>query len=161
MQNEKSKIVAIKSKSAIVIILLLVINLVFSAWLAIHLLTPKASGVSELGLASAEQTYLFIGTNDKDTHQAEIPFHEAKEIVAAVLANHGVTDFTTWDAHGGWLGTDNVATYEQTIVYILYTQDETLLEAIVDELCVRLNQSSISIFMPQGNAGLYFAEDQN
>lgn len=159
MQKGKSKIINVNSKCAVAVIILLILNLGFSGWLGIHLLTGDVSGVSQLGLAPARQTYLFIGTNDKDTHRAEVPFSEAKEMVAAVLAEHGVTDFTTWDAHGGWLGPDDVAIYEQTLVYILYTQDETLLEAIVDELCVRLNQSSISIFMPEGDAGLYFPEE--
>jgi hypothetical protein len=147
----------IQSKGIIAILILLALNLCFSGFLAIRLFAPEAVADSSLGLSPAEQTYLFVGTHDKDTHRAEIPFEQAKSIAATVLAEHGLTDFTTWDAHGGWMGPDNVAIYEQTIVYILYTREETVIGAVVEDLCVRLNQSSVSIFQPEGEAGLYFA----
>jgi hypothetical protein len=155
--SEKSKAM-LHGKFIVVIVILLGANLCFTAWLAMRNLSPAEQSGAELDLNAAEQTYLFIGTNDKDTHRAEIPFDEAKAVATEVLAEHGITDFTTWDAQGGWLGSDGVAISEQTIVYILYTQDETLLRSIADAMCRRLNQSSVSIFMPEGSAGLYFAE---
>jgi hypothetical protein len=147
----------IQNKRAIAIVILLAMNLCFSGFLAVRLFAPKATVDSQLGLSHASQTYLFVGTHDKDTHRLEIPFEQAKATAEAVLAEHGLTDFTTWDAHGGWMGPDNVAIYEQTIVYILYTREEAVIRAVVEDLCARLNQSSVSIFMPEGEAGLYFA----
>jgi hypothetical protein len=154
---EKGKAM-LHGKFMAVIIILLAANLCFTAWLAMGKLSPAERAGAKLGLSEAEQTYLFIGTNDKDTHRGEIPFDEAKAAATAVLAAHGITDFTTWDAQGGWLGPDGVAISEQTIVYILYTQDEALLRDVADAMCRRLNQASVSMFMPEGRAGLYFVE---
>jgi hypothetical protein len=157
--GKEQDIMKIQSKGMVAILVLLALNLCFSGFLAIRLFVPEAAAKSPLGLSPAEQTYLFVGTHDKDTHRAEIPFEQAKATATAVLAEHGITDFTTWDAHGGWMGPDNIAIYEGTIVYILYTREEAVIQPIVEDLCARLNQSSVSVFQPEGEAGLYFAQE--
>jgi hypothetical protein len=97
------------------------------------------------GFHAQRQALLFIGTNDKDTYKPEIPYDTAKARVEAILAKNGVTDFSFWAAEGGWMDQKGVATHEQTLVYLLYTDNKALLQKIAGEACEALNQGSIAI----------------
>jgi hypothetical protein len=86
---------------------------------------------------------LYIGTSDKDTAKLEIPIEEAQNIVADIAYNYS-DGFTSYVATGGWVD-DGVRYYETTLVYVFIGIDKDSAEAIADEVCVALNQSSVLI----------------
>ena len=87
---------------------------------------------------------LYIGTNDKDTYQMEIPFDECLSRVTEICTKHA-GGCTLSEATGFWTDDTGTITSERTIQCIL--EDITLedVHAIADEIIVSLNQSSVLI----------------
>jgi hypothetical protein len=86
---------------------------------------------------------LYIGTSDKDTAKLEIPIDEAQKIVADIAYKYS-DGFTSYVATGGWID-DGVRFDETTLVYVFIGIEKESAEAIADEVCVALNQSSVLI----------------
>ena len=117
--------------------MLLVLNLVATGVLLHTHLSESAKDLST-------KYTLYIGTNDKDTYQQEIPFDECREIVTEICARH-TGGGTIADATGFWQDDSGVITTESTIQCILEDISEEDVHAIADEILTALNQSSILI----------------
>lgn len=87
---------------------------------------------------------LYIGTNDKDTYQMEIPYEECVETVREICAKH-TGGGTLAEATGFWQDDTGTITTERTIQCILEDTDFDTVQAIADEIIDALNQSSILI----------------
>ncbi len=97
---------------------------------------------------------LYIGTNDKDTYQEEIPFDTCKEKVTEICVKY--TDgCTIFDATGYWKDEKNNITTEKTIGCILEDIKVETVYKICDEVIVALNQNSILIETNKVNSIFY------
>ncbi|MEG1886554.1 MAG: DUF3574 domain-containing protein [Oscillospiraceae bacterium] len=87
---------------------------------------------------------LYIGTNDKDTNQLEIPLEECKAIVKDVCIKY-TTGFTIVDATGVWA--DDSERIADEISFICYFNDvtEDTIISISDDMLEKLDQNSILI----------------
>ena len=88
---------------------------------------------------------MYVGTNDKETYQLEMPLEDARSIVHNVMMDHFSDGFTMYDAKGVWRDEHNVVTLEYTFVCILEHADKSEVYKAADELIVRLNQSTILV----------------
>ena len=88
---------------------------------------------------------LYVGTNDKDTYQLEIPLEEARSIVHNTMMDHFSNGFTMYDAKGVWRDESNVITLEYTFVCIVEHTDKTEVYKAADELITKLNQNTILV----------------
>lgn len=88
---------------------------------------------------------IYVGTNDKETYQLEIPIDEARDIVHNTLMNHFSDGFTMYEAKGVWRDEKSVITLEYTFVCILEKVERAEVYKTVDELLVALNQSTILV----------------
>ncbi len=87
---------------------------------------------------------LYIGTNDKDTYKAEIPFDTCLEKVTEICVKY--TDgCTIYKATGYWKDEKGNITTEDTIACILEDIKVETVYKICDEVIVALNQNSILI----------------
>ena len=88
---------------------------------------------------------LYVGTNDKETYQLEMPLEEAKSIIHNTMMDHFSDGFTMYDAKGVWRDEKNVVTLEYSFVCIVEKADKAEVYKAADELIVKLNQSTILI----------------
>ena len=88
---------------------------------------------------------MYIGTNDKETYQLEMPLEDARAIVHNTMMDHFSDGFTMYDAKGVWRDEFNVVTLEYTFVCILEHADKTEVYKAADELIVKLNQNTILV----------------
>ena len=88
---------------------------------------------------------MYVGTNDKDTYQLEMPLDEARDIVHNTMMDHFSDGFTMYDAKGVWRDEHNVVTLEYTFVCVLEHADKTEVYKAADELIVKLNQNTILV----------------
>lgn len=88
---------------------------------------------------------LYVGTNDKETYQLEMPLEEAKDIIHNTMMDHFSDGFTMYDAKGVWRDEKNVVTLEYSFVCIVERADKAEVYKAADELIVKLNQSTILI----------------
>ena len=96
---------------------------------------------------------LYIGTNDKDTYKAEIPFDECLAKVTSICVQY--TDgCTIYEANGYWKDEKNAITKERTIVCMLEDIISETVYKICDEVIEALNQNSILI--ESGNVATTF-----
>lgn len=87
---------------------------------------------------------LYIGTNDKDTYQEEIPFETCLTLVTETCVKY--TDgCTIFEATGYWKDDKNNITTERSIGCILEDINKETVYKICDDLIVLLNQNSILI----------------
>ena len=100
---------------------------------------------------------LYIGTNDKDTYQQEIPFDECRRIVTEICTRH-TGGCTLSDATGFWMDDAGVITSEQTIQCVLEDISEEDVHAIADEVIAALNQNSVMIETQQVTTVFYTGE---
>lgn len=107
-------------------------------------------GLSGYGLLSADGSdevvkyTLYIGLNDKDTYQQEIPTEVAEEIVTEIALKY-VDGFTRTTAKGAWTDERGVITYENSLVCEFLYATEDQITKIMDEVLVALNQNSILV----------------
>lgn len=131
-------------------ILLLVFNLLLSGgiigYLASEAVREAESGAGFLtaSMDSGVKYVLYIGTNDKDTYQQEIPTEEAKEIVNSICTKY-TGGYTASDAKGGWVDETDTLTQENTLVYAFYDITEDQLVCIMNDVLLELNQNSILV----------------
>ena len=125
-----------KKLSLITIFLLSIIATLLSTWSLIRSYT-----VDEQEL---EYT-IYIGTNDKDTFQLEIPLDEARSIIYNTMINYFSDGFTMHDANGVWKDENDAITLEYTFVCIIENADIDEIHKAADELILKLDQNSILI----------------
>ncbi len=87
---------------------------------------------------------LYIGTNDKDTYQQEIPLDECRSLITEICTRH-TGGCTLMDAAGYWADDTGSITCEQTIVCVLEDISAEEVHAIADEVITALNQNSVLI----------------
>lgn len=104
----------------------------------------------------SEQIYytMYVGTNDKDTYKAEIPFEEAMDIVDNICKKY-LDGVTLGTAIGSWMDETGEVTHENTIQVIAYDTDKETIQKISDEILVALNQNSILIVKNKGEIDFY------
>lgn len=96
--------------------------------------------------AQGEKEYtLYIGTNDKETYQLEMPLEEAKSKVFNICMDHFPDGFTMYDARGVWRDEKKNLTYEYTFVCLFERADAKEVYKVADEAMVALNQSTILV----------------
>ena len=88
---------------------------------------------------------IYIGTNDKDTFQLEIPLDEARSIIYNTMINYFSDGFTMHDANGVWKDENDAITLEYTFVCIIENADIDEIHKAADELILKLDQNSILI----------------
>ena len=125
-----------KKISFIVICTLSTIAIILSTWSLIRSYT--------ISQQNTEYT-MYIGTNDKDTFQLEIPLEEAQEIVFDTMMNYFPDGFTMYNASGVWKDETNAVTIEYTFVCIIENADKEDIYKAANELIKKLDQNSILI----------------
>ena len=142
-----------KNKKQIIILVVLILNLVVSGGIIGYLVVQNtqetqknntAESILSDQMETGEKYIIYIGTNDKDTYQQEIPRNEARDMVNAICAKY-VEGYTASDAKGGWVDETDTLTQENTLVYSFYNIKEEQLIQVMDEVREKLNQNSIHI----------------
>ena len=140
-----------KNKKQIIILVVLILNLVVSGGIIGYLVVQNtqetqknntAESILSDQMETGEKYIIYIGTNDKDTYQQEIPTNEARDMVNAICAKY-VEGYTASDAKGGWVDETDTLTQENTLVYSFYNIKEEQLIQVMDEVREKLNQNSI------------------
>ena len=132
--------------AAVLIAALLICNLIATG----SLLGKQA----ERGADEQTKYTLYIGTNDKDTYQQEIPFEECRRIVTEICTRH-TGGCTLSEATGFWKDNSGAITSEQTIQCVLEDISEEEVHAIADEVIAALNQNSVMIETQQVSTAFY------
>ncbi len=88
---------------------------------------------------------LYVGTNDKETYQLEMPLEEARSIIHNTMMDHFSDGFTMYDASGVWRDEKNVVTLEYSFICVLEYADKVEVYKAADELLEKLNQSTILV----------------
>ena len=142
-----------KNKKQIIILVVLILNLVVSGGIIGYLVVQNtqetqknntAESILSDQMETGEKYIIYIGTNDKDTYQQEIPTNEARDMVNAICAKY-VEGYTASDAKGGWVDETDTLTQENTLVYSFYNIKEEQLIQVMDEGREKLNQNSILV----------------
>lgn len=139
--------------AVIVLALLLVINLGATG----YLLSAQGSAdgtqvaateqvATDAAADTLEQTkyVLYIGTNDKDTYQQEIPYDQCVQKVTEICTRY-TGGCTLSEANGYWTDDSGEITKEQSIECVLEDVTEEQVRQIADEVLKELNQNSILI----------------
>ena len=123
--------------------ILLVLNLIFTAGLAVCFMREKTTAQESFPGSEQIQKYtLYIGTNDKDTGTQLISTEDAHKIVGEICEKY-VTGYTVMEAQGNWLSEDGMRHRENTLIYSFSDADEVKIQSIMDEVLIALNQESI------------------
>ena len=126
---------------SIIIAALLVINIAFTG-VVLGLTLNKNNNNTQSNL---ETKYtLYVGTNDKDTYQIEIPFETCITKVRDICCKYAGGG-TCYEVTGFWKDDSGVTTKERTIACILEQITINVVHTICDEILVELNQASILI----------------
>lgn len=142
-----------KNKKQIIILVVLILNLVVSGGIIGYLVVQNtqetqknntAESILSDQMETGEKYIIYIGTNDKDTYQQEIPTNEARDMVNAICAKY-VEGYTASNAKGGWVDETDTLTQENTLVYSFYNIKEEQLIQVMDEVREKLNQNSILV----------------
>ncbi len=99
---------------------------------------------------------LYVGTNDKETYQLEMPLEEARSIVHNAMMDHFPDGFTMYDAKGVWRDESRVVTLEYSFVCVVEQPDPKEVYAVADELLVALNQNTILVVANQVHAVTFY-----
>lgn len=132
----------------------------------IAILTVGATGIS-IGqriegnkAQDTEMIYvLYIGLNDKDTYQQEIPTIEAEQAVNEICLQY-VDGYTISEAKGAWKDETGAVTEENTLVCSFQGVGEDSIEAIVDEILPTLNQNAILVEGRNTECRYYYSENK-
>ncbi len=136
MENRQNKGVRV---FLVLVTVLLVANLVATGIVLCNQYGAKESD------ADAQTKYtLYIGTNDKDTYQQEIPLDECRRLITEICTRH-TGGCTLMDAAGYWADDKGSITCEQTIACVLEDISAEEVHAIADEVITALNQNSVLI----------------
>jgi hypothetical protein len=135
-------------KKTTFIVVLLVVNLLGTALLAVYVLLPMRPPQIQSALEFTEsengQYILYIGINDKDVYEQLIPTDEARNIVNGICAKY-VEGYTANDAQGGWVDETGTLTQENTLMYTFTGATEAQIIPLMDEVLAALNQNSILV----------------
>jgi len=130
-----------RDRLRIVVILLLIVNLLATggvvSWLIV---TQNEKQAAEKQLQTVH--VLYIGTNDKDTKQREIPFSAAKMKVKEICMRY-VDGATIFDAEGIWTNEMGVKVSEGTLVCCFSGTKEEVIQQIIADVRKELNQESV------------------
>jgi hypothetical protein len=130
-----------RDRVRIVVILLLIINLLATGAVAYGIADMwNAKQATEKKLGTMQ--VLYIGTNDKDTKQREIPLPAAKEKVKDICLRY-VDGVTILDAEGIWADEAGVKVSEGTIVCCFLGAKEEVIQQIITDVRRELNQDSV------------------
>lgn len=116
----------------------------FAATIAIGLSTWSLVRSYNVPAQEVEYT-MYVGTNDKETYQLEMPLEEARSIVHNTMMDHFSDGFTMYDAKGVWRDEDHVITLEYSFVCIVEHAEKNEVYKAADELIVKLNQNTILV----------------
>ncbi|MDY6392028.1 MAG: DUF3574 domain-containing protein [Bacilli bacterium] len=106
---------------------------------------PSSSSTTPASEQQLNEYIMYVGTNDKDTYQLEMPLEDARNIVQNKLMDHFPDGFTMYDAKGVWRDENKVITLEYSFVCVIETTEKAEVYKVADELIVALNQSTILI----------------
>ena len=106
---------------------------------------PSSSSATPASEQQLNEYTMYIGTNDKDTYQLEMPLEDARNIVQNKLMDHFPDGFTMYDAKGVWRDENKVITLEYSFVCVIETTEKAEVYKVADELIVALNQNTILI----------------
>ena len=99
---------------------------------------------------------LYIGTNDKETYQLEMPLEDARSIVENAMMDHFPDGYTMYDAKGVWRDENHVITLEYSFVCLVEQADSKEVYAVADELLVKLNQNTILVVANQVHSVTFY-----
>lgn len=133
-------------KSFYIILVIMIINLLISISLIIHLCIKenKTNNFQNEILEASDKYLLYIGLNDKNTNNQEIATKEARTIINSICLKY-IDGYTVAEAKGGWTDETGLQVQENTLVYTIYCISEETLTKIMDEIIIKLNQSSILV----------------
>ena len=127
-----------------------------STWAIVRsYVAPQAAAPSSSQVEPTIEYTMYVGTNDKDTYQLEMPLEEARNIVQNTMMDHFSDGFTMLDAKGVWRDEKKVITLEYSFICIVEHADKAEIYKAADELIVALNQSTILI-VANSTAGVDF-----
>ena len=108
-----------------------------------NIVLAEKNDISALGECSVQKKYtMYLGTNDKDTMQQEIPSEKIREEMDKICMKY-VDGYTVTTADGYYRGKDNEVFHETSFVYVFIGTDIYALQKIMDEALVKFNQESI------------------
>lgn len=100
---------------------------------------------------------IFIGLNDKDTYEQQIPSEEAEQIMTHIALKY-VDGFTVHSARGTYKDEKGVITNENSLVVEFSNASEQQIKDIMDEILKELNQNSILLEKQRINSEFYEGE---
>lgn len=133
-------------KSFYIILIITIINLLISISIITCLCIKenKTNNFQNEILEASDKYLLYIGLNDKDTNNQEITTKEARTIINSICLKY-IDGYTVVEANGGWTNETGLQVQENTLVYTIYGISEETLTKIMDEIIIKLNQSSILV----------------
>ena len=129
-----------KSKREFIVILLLIINLVFTGSVGFYVWKSTHSQNSNEKM----QYKMYVGTNDKDTFEQIISTDNAKIIIEDICFKY-LEGYTIQDARGAWVDENGNVSRENTIVCYFDDIDNDTVYKIADEILKSLNQNTVLI----------------
>lgn len=100
---------------------------------------------------------LYVGTNDQETYQNEIPVEEAEEIISRICLQY-VGGYTIEFGKGAWIDEQENLTEETTFILTLQDISEEALEHIMNDICAELNQNTILVEYSKEPQKYYYGE---
>jgi len=135
-------------KGVIFVVLMMILSMGFLGC------TPRTGAIQ--GEENVKYT-LFIGLNDKDTYEQEIPSEEAERIMTDIALKY-VDGFTVHSARGTYKDEKGVITNENSLVVEVSNASEQQIKDIMDEILEELNQNSILLEKQRINSEFYEGE---
>lgn len=132
-------------KNRILIIILLVLVLL-SLGLNVYVIAKVKS--------QTDAYTLYIGTNDKDSYQAEIPITDSLAKIKNLCGKY-FSDFTVGLATGSWQDGKGKISSEKTIELIIYDEDIDSIHKLADDVIKELNQSTVLIVKSKAGVEYY------
>ena len=129
-------------------------------WTAAFLLGNPGFGfaadksISVLGECSAQKKFtMYLGTNDKDNLNQEIPTEKIREEMHEICMKY-VDGYTVTAAEGYYRDKNNNISHETSLIYVFMDADIHAIQKIMDEALVKFNQGSI--LLEENNAKSIF-----
>lgn len=129
-----------KKKTEIAILVLLSVNLIFSAVLGISFYGRHSENQND----AKSQYVMYVGTNDKDNNEQMFTVEEAKKIIDKICYKY-LEGYTIENAIGSWADENGKSNHENTIVCIFDDAPKEKVYAIADEILEVFNQNTILI----------------
>lgn len=91
---------------------------------------------------SSKCSRLYVGTDDKETNQIEIPLDKQKEILLDIISRYA-DGATIYEADGYWKNENGEMTFEKTFVCEFFDVDKNVIKNISKDVLLELNQKTI------------------